>query len=107
MTNVRTITAREAYEMLDRGEAVEIIDVRQREEYRQGHIETSRLVPLADLPGRALELDRSRTLLMLCRSGRRSTIAAQQLAASGFDVRNIEGGILAWIAGKLPVSYGD
>lgn len=107
MTQPKTISAREAYEMIERGEAVTIIDVRQPEEYREGHVEPSRLLPLSELPRRAGELDRSRTLLMLCRSGRRSAMAAQQLAGNGFDVRNIEGGILAWIAEKLPVSKGE
>lgn len=101
------ITASEAYELLTRGDAVEIIDVRQAEEYRQGHVEPSRLIPLGDLTRRVDELDRSKTLLMLCRSGNRSGLATQQLAARGFNVRNISGGILAWIAEKLPVVKGD
>ncbi len=60
-------TATEAYEMLQRGDAVDIIDVRQPEEYREAHIVPSRLIPLGELSRRRAELDRSRTLLMLCR----------------------------------------
>ena len=97
----------EAYEMLRRGDAVEIIDVRQPDEYRQAHVEPSRLIPLGELGSRSTELDRTRTLLTLCRSGRRSEIAAQQLAARGFRVRNIEGGIVAWIGAHLPVVKGE
>ena len=93
--------------MLQRGDAVEIIDVRQPEEYREGHVEPSRLVPLGELNRRTGEFDRSRTLLMLCRSGRRSDMAAQQLAAHGFKVRNIEGGIIAWVGAQLPVTKGE
>ena len=92
--------------MLHGDEAVEIIDVRQPAEYRDSHVEPSRLIPLGELAGRARELDRSRTLLTLCRSGARSAMAAQQLSAAGFEVCNIKGGILKWIAEKLPVVKG-
>lgn len=101
------ISPKEAYEMLQRGDAVEIIDVRQPEEHRKAHVEPSRLVPLGELSRKAGELDRSHTLLTLCRSGRRSDMAAQQLAAQGFKVRNIEGGIIAWIGARLPVTKGE
>ena len=101
------ISPKEAHQMLQRADAVEIIDVRQPEEYREAHVKPSRLVPLGELSQRAGELDRSRTLLTLCRSGRRSEIAAQQLAAQGFEVRNIDGGIIAWIGAQLPIAKGE
>lgn len=106
MKRENPVTPAQAHEMRSRGEA-EIIDVREPEEYRRSHVEASRLIPLGELPQKVDELDRSRTLLMLCRSGRRSAIAAQQLAARGFETRNIEGGILAWAAAGLPVIKGD
>lgn len=77
------------------------------DEYRQAHVEPWRLIPLGELGSRSAELDRSRTLLTLCRSGQRSDIAAQQLAAQGFRVRNIEGGIIAWTGANLPVAKGE
>jgi len=106
MTKLNQVTPREALEMLQRGDAVEIIDVRQPAEYHDTHVEPSRLVPLGELAARMGELDRTRTLLTLCRSGNRSTIAAQQLSTAGFEVRNVDGGILRWIAEKLPVVKG-
>ena len=106
MTQINQVTPREALEMLQRGDSVEIIDVRQPAEYRDAHVEPSRLVPLGALAARTGELDRSRTLLTLCRSGNRSTIAAQQLSNAGFDVRNIDGGMLRWISEKLPIVKG-
>lgn len=107
MNRENQISPKEAYELLQSGDAVEIIDVRQPDEYREGHVEPSRLLPLGELSRKAGELDRSRTLLTLCRSGRRSDIAAKQLAAQGFKVRNIEGGLIAWIGAHLPVSRGE
>jgi rhodanese-related sulfurtransferase len=107
MKQHQSVSATEAHELLTGGEPVEIIDVRQPDEYRQGHVEPSRLIPLAELSTRMNELDRSKTLLMLCRSGNRSGVAAQQLASHGFTVRNIDGGMLAWAAHNLPVVKGS
>lgn len=101
------ITPQEAHAMLQRGDNVEIIDVRQPAEYRQVHVDPSRLIPLGELEKRAGELDRTRTLLTLCRSGSRSTMAAQLLAKAGYEVRNVDGGILRWIKEQLPVVEGS
>lgn len=65
MNDIENLSARDEYPMLERGGTIEILDVRQPEEYRQGHIEPSRLIPLGELPGRISELDRSRTVLTL------------------------------------------
>lgn len=106
MTLSNSVTPAEANELLARGEAVEIIDVREPDEYRQARVTPSRLIPLRDLPRELEQLDRSKTYLMLCRSGNRSGVATRQLRASGFEARNIEGGILAWMAENLPVVKG-
>lgn len=107
MKREEPITPAEAHQMLQREEDVEIVDVRQPDEYRDARVEPSRLIPLGELGPRMAELDRSRTLLVLCRSGRRSDLAVRQLAAQGFKARNIDGGILAWIDAQLPVTKGD
>ena len=62
-----------------------------------GTIDGSVNLPLGDLPQRVEELDRGRRVVLLCRSGGRSTQAAQYLTAAGFDdVVNLEGGMLAY-----------
>jgi rhodanese-related sulfurtransferase/rubrerythrin len=74
-----------------------LLDVRQPEEYAQGHLPGSLLIPLGELHQRLGELDRSRTAIVYCRSGVRSANAAGVLLNAGFgDVRNLSGGILAW-----------
>lgn len=103
MPTLRTITARDAFALLESGEPVEILDVRQPDEYHQGHIKPSRLIPLGELRARSAELDPSRPILTFCRSGSRSAAAAQELTALGFDARNMEGGLLAWTSAKLPL----
>ncbi len=107
MANVRQITPEKVYEMIQRGDNVDILDVREHNEYSLSHVANSRHIPLADLQARIAELDPARPLMALCRSGRRSETAAQQLLSKGFDVHNIEGGILAWTAAALPVEKGD
>jgi rhodanese-related sulfurtransferase/rubrerythrin len=74
-----------------------LIDVRQSAEYEQVHIAGAKLIPLAEIPGRAGEIDRSKPTILYCRSGNRSRAAAAHLLNAGFtDVVSMDGGILAW-----------
>jgi rhodanese-related sulfurtransferase len=73
----------------------QLIDVRQPEEVAGGTLDGAVNIPLDDLPGRAGELDPTRRVVLLCRSGGRSAMAAEFLTASGFtDVINLAGGML-------------
>lgn len=92
------ITAQKAKEIMDGGGSAVIVDVRTREEYDQGHIAGAVLLPDYELGSRAqTELpDKEATILVYCRSGRRSQNAAQKLAAMGYtDVRDF-GGVIDW-----------
>jgi adenylyltransferase/sulfurtransferase len=83
---------------LDRGETVQIVDVREPQEYQINRIPGSVLIPVGDLPRRYVELDPNANLVMQCKSGVRSKRAQDFLASKGFTrVRNLTGGILAWI----------
>jgi hydroxyacylglutathione hydrolase len=73
-----------------------LLDVRGQTEWDEGHIEGAVHIHLGRLRERAGELDRSRPVVLYCRSGNRSAIGASVLQAMGFsDVRNVEGGIRA------------
>lgn len=73
-----------------------LVDVRNRTEWNDGHVSGARHVHLGALPARLSELPRGRPLLVYCRTGNRSGIAASILQAAGVpDVRNVEGGIVA------------
>lgn len=75
----------------------QLIDVREPDEVAGGSLPGAVNIPLGDLPGRIGELDPSRRVVLLCRSGGRSGQAAEFLAGSGFgDVVNLTGGMLAW-----------
>lgn len=81
-----------------------IIDVREPNERDAGYIEGSENVPLGKLADVALRWDKHARLLLVCRSGTRSALAAKQLVAVGFDnVLNLAGGMQAYVAAGLPV----
>ncbi len=84
-------------------EGARLVDVREPEELRtDGRIPGALHVPLGELGQRAGELAGER-ILVVCRSGARSAMAADALRASGFDADNVDGGILAWERMGLPV----
>lgn len=87
----------------DRAEAV-LLDVREASELAEGWIAGSTHIPLGQLPARAFELDRSRPVITVCRSGGRSSQAAHFLAAQGYDVANLDGGMTRWIAEHRPTA---
>ena len=83
-----------------------LLDVREPDEFRGelGHIPGAELVPLATVSAAAAAWDREKPLIVICRSGGRSSRAAQALAAAGFrHVMNLSGGMLAYNAAGLPV----
>lgn len=86
-------------ELLDRGEEVTILDVREPYEWDIGNLgpQGARLIPLGELPDRFGEIPTDANLVVHCRSGARSDRAAEFLREHGYTrVRNLEGGILAW-----------
>ncbi|HEX8966420.1 MAG TPA: rhodanese-like domain-containing protein [Chloroflexota bacterium] len=82
-----------------------LIDVRQPEEWRQGHAPKARLIPLGALQSHLAEIPRDREVLLICRSGNRSGAAQRQLLRLGYQqVYNVAGGMNAWAGAGLPVS---
>lgn len=73
-----------------------LVDVREFAEFAAARVPGSRLIPLAQIADRSVELDRNKPVVVVCRTGRRSSEAAAILCRLGFeDVRNLEGGIEA------------
>ena len=74
-----------------------LLDVRQPEEYRAGHIPGARLVPLGELEARHSEFEKDKKIITYCRSGHRSMGAAILLCGLGFkDIYSMDGGLLNW-----------
>ncbi|GAB4028435.1 rhodanese-like domain-containing protein [Spirosoma gilvum] len=94
------ITVQELKERLDKGETLNVIDVREPHEYEADNI-GARLIPLGDLSYNLDELEdlQDEEVIVLCRSGKRSGMAQQILEQNGFNnVRNVIGGMLAYRA---------
>jgi sulfur-carrier protein adenylyltransferase/sulfurtransferase len=84
--------------LLERGPAPRILDVRNPEEIAICRIEGSTVIPLPELADRLSELDQSASYVVHCKSGVRSAKAIGVLQAAGFSrLKNLSGGILAWI----------
>ena len=96
--DMQEITATELKNRMDAGEDVQLIDVRQPDEYAFAKIEGAKLIPLGEIVRRMDELDDSRELIVQCKAGGRSAQAIAFLAQAGYqgDMTNLKGGITAW-----------
>ncbi|GAC1356486.1 MAG: rhodanese-like domain-containing protein [Herpetosiphon sp.] len=89
------------------GEELVLLDVRQPDEYAQGHVKGSTLIPLDQLSLRLSDVPRDRPVVAMCRSGSRSSVALALLKRAGYtNVANLAGGMLAWEQQRLPVERG-
>jgi adenylyltransferase/sulfurtransferase len=92
------ITPLELKAMIDRGPRPFILDVRNPEEIAICRIHGSTVIPLPELPNRLSELDPATPMVVHCKSGVRSAKAIALLQGAGFSrLKNLRGGILAWI----------
>ena len=92
------ITAEEAKEIMDTQEGYIILDTRAQEEYDEGHIPGAILIPHDEITEKAEEIltDKNQLILVYCRSGRRSKIAAESLVELGYTNILEFGGIIDW-----------
>ncbi len=95
---VEEISATELKDKLDNGENIQLIDVRQPDEFAFCKITGAKLIPLGEIPSRISELDETRLTIIHCKMGGRSAKAIEFLKAAGFkgELRNLRGGITAW-----------
>ena len=92
------ITAQEAKEIMDTEEGYIILDVREQDEYDVCHIPGAILIPYTQIEDKADEMlpDKDQLILVYCRSGRRSKIAAEAMAQLGYTNIREFGGIIDW-----------
>lgn len=92
-----TITPLELKQLLDKGERIALVDVREPWENSLARIEGSTLIPLGTLPQSLDKLDRAQAIVVYCHHGMRSADATGFLLQQGYpDVKNLVGGIDAW-----------
>lgn len=81
-----------------------LLDVREQSEWSAGRAPRARHIPFGQLGSRmSRELSISKTILVICRSGRRSSRAASILRRAGYTAIDVKGGLIAWQAAGLPV----
>ena len=97
------VQVQQAHDMYQRGAL--FLDVRTQQEWGQGHIAGSTLIPLDVLQSRMNELPRDKDIVVVCKSGARSKEGTTLLRQAGFTrVTCMTGGIQAWVAAGYPVS---
>ena len=87
------------FEQLIADTSVVVLDVRTLAEYQEGHIKDALLIDVKTdsfMMAAREQLPKDKTVAVYCRSGRRSAMAAEMLAAEGYQIVNLDGGILAW-----------
>jgi rhodanese-related sulfurtransferase len=92
------IDAAQAQELLAGATPPVLLDVREDYERQVGRIPGSVHIPLGDLAGRSSELDGADQIIVYCRAGARSLMAAQALDAAGYQAYSLRGGLLEWAA---------
>lgn len=98
---VREVSREEARKMV--AEGAQLVDVRADHEWEMGRIEGATHLPLAELSERAGEIDGDRPVVLYCRGGNRSTMAADALSAAGYDAAKLSEGIVGWAEADLPL----
>lgn len=104
---IKSMNVEELKIKLDNGEKVVLVDCREQPEWNDGRISEAILLPLSEFQDRFKELDENATIIMQCRSGKRSLTACQILLENDYeDMANLEGGIIAWIEKGYDITKG-
>ena len=86
----------------------QLIDVREPYEREAGRIpDDTAHIELDRLTDEAESIDRDRPVVFYCRTGSRSSLAAQAFSAAGYDAHNLDGGLKAWVGDGLPIEPAD
>ena len=94
-------------QVADRLDEVQLIDVREPDEWEAGRIEGARHIPLAEIGARLDEIDPNRPVVAVCRSGGRSGKLVEALRVRGYEADNLAGGMQAWERAGLPFGAPD
>lgn len=97
----REVDREEARKLVADG--AQLVDVRAEHEWEAGRIVGATHIPLAELGERADEIEKDRPVVLYCRGGNRSTMAAQALADAGYDAVKLSEGIVGWAEEDLPL----
>ncbi|AGB41072.1 Rhodanese-related sulfurtransferase [Halobacteroides halobius DSM 5150] len=95
-SNIENISPREVEGKLN-DKQIQILDVRTKREYKQGHIPKSLNIPVSKIESNLNKIDKNKEIITVCASGMRSKKAAKKLVKAGYEkVKNMPGGMKAW-----------
>lgn len=100
----KNISSRDAKALLDKNKNIYLLDVRTPQEYGQGRLAGSVLIPIGEFERRSGEVPKNKTIVVYCAVGSRSLPVANFLAQQGYkDVYNMTDGIVGWYRNGFPV----
>jgi rhodanese-related sulfurtransferase len=105
LRGIKDVDTHAALQLINHKDAF-VLDVREPDEYKGGHLLNAHLIPLGKLKERIGELKKyqDKPIVVVCRSGKRSGTACADLAKLGFtQAYNLTGGVMAWQKANLPV----
>ena len=105
--NFKSVSVPKFAEIISDTTAVQLVDVRTKSEYDEGHISGALLIDTDSYNFQdkaTAQLSKEKPVAVYCRSGRRSASAASKLVKLGYEVINLDGGILAWERAKMPIA---
>ena len=103
---IKECTATELNEKLNSNDNIQFIDCRETQEWNEAHIKGVTLLPLSEFEAKyeTILKDKNSSIIIHCRSGKRSMNACMFLLSKGFtNLTNVEGGIMSWIEEGFPV----
>lgn len=103
----KTVSSEEFAQIIGDTATVQLLDVRTKSEYDEGHIEGALQIDFYSelfTHNASAKLSKEKPVAVYCRSGRRSASAASNLVKLGYEVINLDGGILAWERAKMPIA---
>ena len=96
MEEIQIITPEEVQKKLEKGEKLELVDVREDEEVASGIIPEAKHIRMGDIPANIDYFDKEKEYIFICRSGGRSANVCYYLQDQGYKVRNMVGGMMNW-----------
>lgn len=96
-SNIKEIEAPQLAEMLGQNTDIQIVDIRQPAEVASGTVPGAEVMPMHTIPLRIQEIKQDKPVVLVCRSGARSSQACMFLAQNGFEnIYNLRGGMMGW-----------
>jgi len=96
-----SVNAAELNEKLKQPKRPLVLDVRQPEEFRTGHIVGAKLIPLGELNRHLKDLPKDKEIVCVCATGSRSRSATKMLLRAGYNAINMKGGMTSWAANNF------